>query len=211
MTTTRTNSVSRPGSLPERSPEEIWAGLMAGNKRFQDGNPAPREYVHRRAGLANGQRPRVIVLTCSDSRVSPSLVFDQNLGDLFVIRTAGNVADPVALGSIEYAAEFLDARVLVIMGHEKCGAVAAAVSGETPPSPNLEAIVDKVRPALASVKGRAGGEELLRLAEQANVHQSASDLLRNSPLLQQRVKAGRLTLIKALYQLTTGQVIHLPD
>ncbi len=191
--------------------EKIWADLMEGNKRFQAGQPAARELVRRRAELASGQNPQAIVLTCSDSRVSPMLIFDKNLGDLFVIRTAGNIADPVALGSIEFAAEYLNSEVLIVLGHENCGAVAAASSGQTVPTTNLEAIVAKIRPALEKVKGQAEGDDLLRLVEEANVRQSACDLLRNSPLLQQKVEAGKLTLIKALYRITTGQVIRLTE
>lgn len=184
---------------------------MQGNQRFQAGLQTPRELVQRRTELAGGQHPRVIVLCCADSRVCPSLIFDKSLGDLFVIRTAGNVADPVALGSIEYAAEVLDSLVLLVLGHESCGAVAAAASGGDLPSPNLESIVAKIRPALASVEGRAEGDALLRLAEEANVHQSARDLLQNSPLLGQRVTEGKLTLIKAVYHLSRGQVTRLSE
>lgn len=210
MTAMEQKSGSEPSARPA-SAEKIWADLMEGNQRFQAGKPATRELVERRAKLAGGQQPQVIVLACSDSRVCPSLIFDKNLGDLFVIRTAGNVADPVALGSIEYAAEFLQSKLLVVLGHENCGAVAAAASGGKVPSPNLESIVHRVRPAIDSVKGRAEGDELLRLAEQANVRSSADDLLRNSPLLQQKVADGKLTLIKALYRLSSGQVIRLAD
>lgn len=207
--TTRPDFTSAPNRHLESESEMIWADLMEGNRRFQSGNLAPRELVRRRGELADGQHPQVIVLACSDSRVSPSLVFDKNLGDLFVIRTAGNLADPVALGSIEYAAEYLDSRLLVIMGHEKCGAVATAASGGKAPSKNLESIVTKVQPALEIVRGKADGEQLLRLAEQANVHQSAKDLLHNSPLLQRKVGTGKITLIKALYRLSTGEVTRL--
>ena len=190
---------------------EIWADLLEGNKRFQAGKPAPRDLVGRREELAGAQHPQVIVLACSDSRVSPSLIFDKNLGDLFVICTAGNVADSVALGSIEFAAEYLQSRLLVILGHEGCGAVAAAASGEKIPTSNLESIVARVRPAIESVKRQSAGDDLLRLAEQANVRQCAGDLLRNSPLLRQKIEAGRLTLIKAVYQMSTGEVIRLPE
>lgn len=211
MTFRESSSSSKAQRVAVPGPEEIWADLMEGNRRFQAGETAPREFVRRRAELASGQQPQVIVLACADSRVCPSLLFDKDLGDLFVVRTAGNVADPVVLGSIEYAAEYLSSRLLVIMGHEKCGAVAAAASGGKIPSPNLESIVAKVRPALESVNERADGEQLLRLAEQANVHQSANDLLHNSPLLQEKVTAGKLALIRALYRLSTGQVIRLSE
>ncbi|MCL5671240.1 MAG: carbonic anhydrase, partial [Acidobacteria bacterium] len=135
------------------------------------------------------------MLACADSRVCPSLLFDKDLGDLFVVRTAGNVADPVALGSLEFAAEYLHSRVLVILGHEQCGAVGAAAAGEKPPTPNLESIVARIRPAFESVKGSPGTGRRLRLAERANVHLSADDILRNSPLLRAKVAAGNLTLI----------------
>ena len=203
-------SSSQPQALPA-TPVEIWEDLLQGNQRFQAGQQTPRELVQRRTELAGGQHPKVIVLCCADSRVCPSLIFDKSLGDLFVIRTAGNVADPVALGSIEYAAEVLNSPLLLILGHENCGAVAAAASGDALPSPNLESIVAKVRPALASVEGLAEGDALLRLAEEANVHQSARDLLNHSPLLQKKAAAGNLTLIKAVYHLSSGQVTRLSE
>lgn len=191
--------------------DEIWADLVEGNKRFQAGKPAPREFVRRRVELINGQQPQVVVLGCSDSRVCPSLLFDKNLGDLFVVRTAGNVADPVALGSLEYAVEVLGVRVLLVLGHENCGAVSAVASVQRILTPNLESIVARIRPALKSVQGQAEGERLLRLAEQANVHQSAVDLLQNSSLLRQKVSTGKVRIFKALYRLNTGEVIRLPE
>ena len=210
MTPTHRNSASEPVQL-QASADEIWADLMEGNQRFQDGRETPRGFVRRRAELVSQQSPQVIMLACSDSRVCPNLIFDKNLGDLFVIRTAGNVADRVALGTIEYAAEYLPSRVLVVLGHEDCGAVAAAASGKKLPSPKLRSIVAKIRRAVDSVEGRAEGDELLRLAERANVHQSASDILCNSTLLQQKVESGKLAVVKALYRLRSGQVVRLPD
>jgi carbonic anhydrase len=210
MTSTRRYFASDPVQLPAIA-GEIWTDLMAGNQRFQEGMETPRDFVRRRAELANEQKPQVILLACSDSRVCPSLIFDKNLGDLFVIRTAGNVADRAALGSIEFAAEFLRSRVLVVLGHEDCGAVAVAASGKKPPSSKLKSIVARIHPALENVKGQAEGDDLLRLAERANVHQSAADVLCNSPLLQKKVAAGELTVIKALYRLRSGEVVRLPQ
>ncbi|HXH48506.1 MAG TPA: carbonic anhydrase [Terriglobia bacterium] len=210
MTSIRRYFASEPAQLPAFA-EEFWTDLMAGNQRFQEGRETPRDFVRRRAELADEQKPQVIILACSDSRVCPSLIFDKNLGDLFVIRTAGNVADRVALGSIEFAAEYLDSKVLVVLGHENCGAVAAAASGEKLPSSKLKSIVARIRPALDSVEGQAEGDELLRLAERANVHQSASDILGNSPLLHQKVESGKLAVIKALYRLRGGEVVRLAE
>jgi carbonic anhydrase len=195
---------------PAPSADEIWASLMAGNKRFIAGKSQIQQtIVSRRKMLTGGQQPNVIVLSCSDSRVSPELVFDQSLGDLFVIRTAGNVADPVGLGSIEYAVDHVHASVLVVLGHQKCGAVIAACSGEKMPSRNLEAIVDKIEPAVTQAKTYAKSDDLVESAIKENVHQSAKDVLANSEILRAAVAAGKLSVIEAEYQLDTGEVTRL--
>lgn len=188
---------------------EIWDGLVAGNKRFVAGKPRPRTLVPIRQELAKGQHPLVTVLGCSDSRVSPSLVFDQTIGELFEVRAAGNVADPVSLGSIEYAVDHLHTPVLLVLGHDKCGAVQAAASGDAMPSPGLEALVKKIEPAVATVRGRATGDALVDLAVDANVHQSARDLLESSAILRRHADAGRLTVLKARYRLASGEVVRL--
>lgn len=190
--------------------EAIWQDLMAGNKRFMAGKPQAHNLVQTRQELAKGQHPKVIVLGCADSRLSPELIFDKSLGNLFVVRTAGNIADPVALGSMEYAAEHLHASVLVVMGHEKCGAVGAAASGEKMPTANLQAIVDMIRPAVEQVKSQAtSSDQLVSLAVESNVHQSVKDVLQRSPILQKEASAGKLTVIKAVYRLHSGEVVRL--
>lgn len=191
------------------SPDEIWADLLAGNRRFMSGKPKARPLVAAREELAQGQHPQVIVLGCADSRVSPELVFDKNLGELFVVRTAGNIADPIALGSLEYGAEHLHAKVLVVLGHEKCGAVAAAASGEKMPTANLDAIVKKIFPVIEKYTVCAQGDQLLSLAVEANVLQSARDIVAESPILQKEVAAGKLTVIRAVYKLKSGEVNRL--
>ncbi len=191
------------------SAAEIWAGLMAGNKRFVAGKPRPRHLAPLRRELAKGQYPHVIVLGCADSRVSPSLVFDQTVGDLFEVRAAGNIADTIAVGSLEYAAEHFNSPLLLVLGHDKCGAVAAVTGNEQAPSPGIEAIVKKISPAVDTVKGKATGDALLALAVEANVHQSAQDLLESSAILRGRVDGGRLTVVKAVYRLASGEVVRL--
>jgi carbonic anhydrase len=187
----------------------IWQALQEGNQRFVDGDVQERELVETREGLAQSQHPKVIVLTCSDSRLSPELIFDQNLGDLFVIRTAGNIADRVGLGSIEYAAEHLHASLLIVLGHEKCGAVAAAASGQPMPSPNLAAIVNQITPALTAIQAPAGSDQRADLGVPANVRQSARDLLQRSPLLKNEVAHGKLAIVQAVYKLKSGEVVRL--
>jgi carbonic anhydrase len=191
--------------------EKIWADLMEGNQRFVSGRTKPRELVQLRHTLAQGQHPKVIVLACADSRVSPELVFDQNLGDLFVIRAAGNIADAIELGSIEYAVEHLGSSVLVVLGHEKCGAVTVACSGEKMPTANLQAIVDKIEPAVTQAGNYAKGDALLDAAIRENVHQSARDVLANSDVLRHAHEEGRLSVIEAVYKLDGGEVVRLPS
>jgi carbonic anhydrase len=192
-----------------RAAPEIWADLMEGNRRFVTGKTKARDLAGLRASLAKTQRPNVAVLTCSDSRVAPELLFDQSLGDLFVVRTAGNIADAVGVGSIEYAAEHLGSSVLVILGHTSCGAVTAACSGEKMPSSNLQAIVDKIQPAVAESRAPGKNDELIETAIKQNIHQSAKDVLASSEILRHLVEKGEFSIFEAEYQLDTGEVILL--
>ena len=191
------------------SADQVWAILMAGNGRFVSGKPRTRALVSLRHKLASAQSPNVIVLSCSDSRTAPELIFDQSLGDLFVVRTAGNVADPVALGSIEYAVDHIHSPLLVVLGHQKCGAVSAACSGEKMPSRNLDAIMEKINPAVAQAKSYAKADDLIESAVKENVQQSAKDVLASSAIVRDAVKAGKLSVIEAEYQLDTGKVVRL--
>lgn len=189
--------------------EELWAKLLEGNKRFVAGKPLARDLVARRTAVLAGQQPQVVVLGCSDSRISPPVVFDQGIGDILEVRTAGNVAGAIGIGTIEYALLHMPIRVLVIMGHEKCGAVKAAASGQKMPTENLQAIVDKIAPAIANVPGDRNTQEFLRKAEEANVVHCATDLLANSPIVLRETAANNVEIIKAIYSLSTGQVRRL--
>jgi carbonic anhydrase len=191
--------------------DPLWADLMAGNRRFVGGRSKERELLKTREELAGGQHPEVMVLACADSRVSPELVFDQNLGQLFVVRVAGNVAEPSAVGSLEYAAEHLHSKMLVVLGHDKCGAVAAAASGEWMPSANLHDIVKRITPALATVERCRDAAELSSRQVRANVEQAAGDVLKLSPILEKAVADGDLTVVRAVYHLKTGEVERIDD
>lgn len=204
-------SARLPEAVAGTAGEKIWGDLMEGNQRFVSGQTKSREVVQLRHTLAKGQHPRVIVLACADSRVAPELVFDQNLGDLFVIRAAGNIADAIELGSIEYAVEHLGSTLLVVLGHEKCGAVTAACSGEKMPTANLQAMVDKIDPAVAQARTYATAAGLLDAAILENVHRSARDVLANSDLLRHAREEGRLAVIEAVYKLDAGEVVRLPS
>lgn len=183
--------------------------LQAGNQQYRQGRFDP---VHigaaARAAVAAGQHPFATVLTCSDSRVPPELLFNQGLGDLFVVRVAGAVPDQAVLGSIEYAAEHLHVPLLVVMGHLSCGAVRSAMDSGPPATPdptqaNLERILSAIRPAL---KHAATGGDLWANAVHASIDQNIGDTLRLSPVLREFVAGGRVLLVGAIYDLESGKV-----
>jgi carbonic anhydrase len=190
------------------SPDEALARLVEGNRRFVSGSVThPNQTAERRQALAKGQAPFAIVLTCSDSRVSPELYFDQGIGDLFVIRNAGNILDDHVIGSMEYAVEHLHAPLIVVVGHAKCGAVAAAVGGGEAPG-HIRSIVGALEPAVEQVKGLPGdkAENALR----ANAQFVASILRRVEPILGESVKAGKVKVVAARYDLESGRIEILP-
>jgi carbonic anhydrase len=191
------------------SAQQIWSDLIAGNQRFVAGKTKSRDLIEMRESLTKDQHPKAVVLACSDSRVSPELLFDQSLGELFVVRSAGNIADSIGVGSIEYAVEHLGTSVLVVLGHTKCGAVTAACSKEKMPSSNLQAIVDKIGPAVSRAGKSAAGDALIEAAVKENIHQSARDVLASSEVLRHFVEDGKLKVFEAEYQLDTGRVIRL--
>lgn len=191
------------------SAAEVWDSLMAGNRRFVAGKPQTRDLVSLRHKLTSGQSPKAIILSCSDSRVGPELIFDQSLGDIFVVRTAGNIADAVALGSIEYAVDHLHIPVLIVLGHQKCGAVSAACSGEKMPSHNLDAIMEKIDPAVTQAKTYAKADDLVESAIKENVRRSAMDIVANSEIIRNAEKSGKLTVIETEYELDAGRVVRL--
>jgi carbonic anhydrase len=193
-----------------REGEQVWTELTRGNQRFVAGKPTTRALSALRQSLSTAQHPKAIVLSCSDSRVPPEIIFDQSLGDLFVVRAAGNVADALGVGSIEYALDKLGSHVLVVLGHTRCGAVTAACTGERMPTPNLQAVVDKISPAVAAVGDtKANSAGTLEAVTQENVRRSAAAVLSQSELLRRAQEEGKLTVIEAEYALDTGEVVRL--
>ena len=184
--------------------------LMEGNARFVAGKPSMEHTGPvRRAELAAGQKPIAVILGCSDSRVPPEYVFDQGLGDIFVVRVAGNVADEVALGSIEYAAEHLGSPLLFVLGHSSCGAVKATLEAKGEPEGNIGALVRLILPAVRQARDTAKatpGGILSDIAVRINVSSSLTMVLKRSPVLFHLVNAGRLTTAKGVYHLDSGRV-----
>lgn len=191
------------------SAESIWADLMAGNQRFVNDKTDTIDLVTLRQRLSKGQAPKVVVLACSDSRVAPEILFDKSLGELFVVRSAGNIAGALGVASIEYAVEHLGSSVLVVLGHDKCGAVTAACSGDKMPTANLQAMVDQISPAVTRARTQAKGDELLHAAILENVDQSAKDVLARSEVLQHFLHEGKLTVFEAVQELGSGKVVKL--
>jgi carbonic anhydrase len=137
------------------SPNDALKRLMEGNDRFVEGKMKPHDFISERAELALGQNPFAVIVGCSDSRVAPEIVFDEGLGDLFVVRNAGEVVDDAALGSIEYAIEYLGTTLVVVLGHERCGAVSAAVAGGKVLG-HIAAVLKDIEPAVQEAKGKPG-------------------------------------------------------
>lgn len=191
------------------SVEPIWEKLMKGNKLFVSGKYSSGNLLAERDELAKGQKPKVIVLSCADSRVPPELVFGQNTGDLFVVRDAGNIVDEISLGSMEYAVEHLHSQVIVVLGHESCGAVAATVSGEKMPTRNLQSIVNTISPALKGSKECPIGGKMNTSCVELNVNQTAKHLVTKSPILKEAVEKGKIAIVKAVYKMDTGEVVKV--
>jgi carbonic anhydrase len=197
------------------APEEALARLRAGNQRFVQGEGTSLRRWH--PGLVNGQWPFAIVLGCSDSRAPAEYVFDQGLGDLFVIRVAGPVVAPSLVGSIEFAASQFGTRLVVVMGHTLCGAVGATVRalerGGAPESRNLKSIVDRIAPHVQPLDTTSDSETRLARAVRANAVASARALRTSSPILEDLLARGRVVIVASVFDLATGIVsfLDVPD
>jgi carbonic anhydrase len=186
--------------------DDALSRLLNGDKRFAAGKseePHGAALIERRHMLEKEQKPFAVVLSCSDSRVPPELVFDVTLGDIFVVRTAGEVVDAVALGSIEYAIEHLGTHLVVVLGHQRCGAVSAAVSGsrETGDIPD---VLKAILPAVEESKGQSG--DAIDNAVRANARDIAKRLQSTGPTIAPRVQSGEVKIVAAYYSLDTGQI-----
>ena len=197
------------------SAEEALQRLRDGNERFvskdaENKLTATRTHI---PDMAGGQNPFAIILACSDSRVPPEIIFDQGIGDLFVIRVAGNVATPAQIGSIEYAATQLGTKLVVVLGHSNCGAVAATLdairSKEEQPSPNLQAIVDCIRPAVESLVASGtddDSKEVLMEAVPKNIGASVERLQHGSLIVESLIRDDELEIVGAEYSIENGAV-----
>lgn len=207
---------------PEISPDEALQKLVDGNKRYVENQMTGTKLcdLTTRTGLAKSQKPYAIILTCSDSRVPPEIVFDKGLGEIFVVRVAGNIPDPVVLGSIEYAAEHLGSPLVMVLGHERCGAVAATVGakGKSTGSANIDAIIKTIAPNVKNAdkgceacKGEAKcgdtkKDAFVECVVDANAKTVAAGLTKKSKILKHLVDAKKLKIVAAKYDLDDGAV-----
>jgi len=186
--------------------DDALSRLLNGDKRFVAGRseePHGAALIERRHALVKDQKPFAVILSCSDSRVPPELVFDVSLGDLFVVRTAGEVVDAVAVGSIEYAIEHLGTHLIVVLGHQRCGAVSAAVSGATETG-EIPDVLKAILPAVEETKGQSG--DPIENAVRANARDIAKRLQSSGPIIAPRVQSGEVKIVAAYYSLDTGQI-----
>lgn len=189
--------------------EESMKLLLDGNRRhaaYRYANPNRTQQCRLRN--AKGQHPAAVILGCSDSRVPPEIVFDQGVGDLFVVRTAGHVVDTMALGSMEYAVEHLGVRLIVVLGHERCGAVDATLKGGEA-SGSIRNVVEAIRPAVEKAKAKPGHShdcDLLCASVRMNVKQQIENIKKSSPMMAEFIQDGVLKIVGAYYDLDTGEV-----
>ena len=186
------------------TPDQALQMLVTGNRRYVSGQALhPNQSAERRQALVSGQQPFAAVLACADSRVPPEVFCDQGLGDLFVVRNAGNVVDDVVLGSLEYAVEHLGAPLVAVIGHTRCGAITAAVQGGHAPG-HSASVVDRLKPAVAAASGEAGNAVLNAVV--ANVRQAVAALKACEPILAEAARIGRLQVAGGVYHLDTGEL-----
>ena len=203
-------------AMPNTSPVTAWKALKEGNERFVAGQPEhPSQSIEDRASLADEQRPTAVVFGCADSRVAAEIIFDQGLGDMFVVRTAGHVIDSAVLGSIEYAVTVLNVPLIVVLGHDSCGAVKAtlaALDEGAVPGGFVRDVVERVTPSI--LLGRRDGLTRVDEFEARHVIETGSQLMARSTAIAERVAAGNLAIVGLTYHLADGKVAlreHLGD
>ncbi|MCE1188863.1 MAG: SPOR domain-containing protein [Ignavibacteria bacterium] len=186
--------------------DEALAKLKEGNKRYLSATPKQKDFKPQREEQKKGQHPYAIILTCSDSRVPPELIFDEDLGQIFIIRVAGNVIDEVTLGSIEYGAEHLHVPLLVVLGHSACGAVKATLEGGDF-GKNINALAGKIKPAVDKAKSKSKDKNLqFSLAIEENVELQTSKCLQESSIITELVHEKKLKIACGIYNIESGEV-----
>ena len=203
-------------AMPNTNPISAWKALKEGNERFVAGKPEhPSQSVDHRTSLAAGQQPTAVVFGCADSRVAAELIFDQGLGDMFVVRTAGQAIDSAVLGSIEFGVTVLNVPLIVVLGHDSCGAVKAAIGAIDDgaiPGGFVRDVVERVAPSI--LMGRRDGLSRVDEFEERHVRETVAQLVARSSAIAERVNSGTLALAGVTYHLADGRaslVVHVGD
>jgi carbonic anhydrase len=203
-------------AMPNTNPVTAWKALKEGNERFVAGKPEhPSQSVEHRASLAGGQKPTAVLFGCADSRVAAEIIFDQGLGDMFVVRTAGHVIDSAVLGSIEYAVTVLNVPLIVVLGHDSCGAVKAtlaAIDDGAVPGGYVRDVVERVTPSI--LLGRRDGLSRVDEFEARHVGETVTQLRARSTAIAERLDAGTVAIAGVTYHLADGRAVlreHLGD
>jgi carbonic anhydrase len=182
--------------------EDALNELKNGNKRFTDGKLENTDYKEQVQSTKDDQHPHSVILSCLDSRVPPEIIFDQGFGNIFVARVAGNIEDPNILGSLEFATKIKGSKLIVVMGHNKCGAVQGAVDNAK--LGNLTQLVDQIKPSISGDKSNP--EKMLDETSRNNVKHTIENITKNSEVIAELVKEGKVKIVGAYYDLSTGKV-----
>ena len=196
------NTITAHEQVAINTPDDAIAELKAGNQRFMDNKLVNTNYKEQIEQTKSDQHPHSLILSCLDSRIPPEILFDQGIGNIFVARVAGNVEDPNILGSMEFATKVKGTKLIVVMGHNKCGAVKGAVDNAE--LGNLTQLVDQIKPA---IKGDTTNiDAMLDETSRNNVRMTIADILSGSIVINELVKEGKVKIVGAYYDLTNGQV-----
>ena len=194
-------------AMPNTNPAAAWKALREGNERFVAGEPVhPSQSVEHRASLAANQKPTAVIFGCADSRVAAELIFDQGLGDLFVVRTAGQAMGSAVLGSIEYAVTILDVPLVVVLGHDRCSAITDALTALDEgviPKGFVRDVVERVTPSI--LVGRRNGLTRVDEFEEQHVRETVAQLMSRSTAIKERVAAGTVAIVGVTYHLADGR------
>ena len=198
---------------PARSPQQVWREMVRGNQRFIAGEPLhPRQDVEHRESLAEAQAPHAALFGCSDSRLAAEIIFDKGLGDLFVVRNAGQIISDSVVGSLEYAVAVLRVPLILVLGHDECGAVRAAIDqaeADAPPlPPHIRSLIAPIAPAVARAHRVDGHPDAADVGRE-HLRDTVAELLQRSELISDAVAAGTLAVVGANYRLSEGRVV--PD
>jgi carbonic anhydrase len=193
-----------PATAP--AADALWSALLEGNRQFVAGTVTYDELKQERKLYAEKQLPPVTLLACTDSRVPPELLFSQSLGAIFVVRNAGNVVDTFGIASIEYAVLHDFTRLLVVLGHEDCGAIESALVPDDPTSPNLLPLMQRIRASFVGIPYNYEDPAVIRRATDANTRASATYLTAQSKIIRDAVRSGKVKVVTAYYSTVTGEV-----